>query len=1083
MESAKRLTSTCTVKAVRLRVAAVTCLLIVNATGGHALPVQGPRLSAAYLQQLRLRSIGPANMSGRVVDVEVNALDPYVIYAAAATGGVWKSVNNGTTWVPVFFNEGTHSVGDIAVHPVDTAVVWVGTGERASRQSNSWGDGVYRSDDGGRTWRNVGLRETHHIGRIALHPTDPDVALVAAMGHLWGPNEERGVYRTTDGGRTWERTLYVDTLTGAADVAIDPSNPGIAYAATYQRMRKPWGFDGGGPGSALWKSEDGGVTWRRLGPVRQEAVAVVSARTGGARSDTIGAPGPNGLPLGEWGRVGISIFRGDPRIVYASIEQGYRYNASTAYTQRLAGLYRSEDRGETWQWMSDWNPRPMYASQPLVDPNDDQRIYMENSFSWSDDGGRTFVDADQSLHSDDRFLWVDPNDSRHVIKADDGGLGISWDRARSWLFVPSLPISQWYHVRVDDAFPFNVYGGLQDNGSWMGPSATWRTEGILNEDWRRLGGGDGFLAIPDTVDGHSVYAESQYLGLTRLDNRTWQTQDIRPGDPTGHVGDRRNWDAWGAGTPEPPLGNAMAPANWDGPYIISPHDHSTLYAGTSRLWKSTDQGRSWTDLGDMTTGTNRRGLTIMGRRAHDYTPSLDDGVPYWPTITAVAESPFVRGLLYVGTDDGNVSVSRNGGATWREVSRLLPGLPDRALINGIEPSTHRAGTVYVAANDYRDDDYANYLYRSTDSGDTWESITGDLPARRVVRTVREDPRNADVLWLGTEFGLFVTNDGGRHWVSLKVNMPTLAINDLVVHERDNDLVVATHGRGIWILDDVNAIQEITPAIGAQPGYVFSIEPAYEIRLSGEKAHTGDMIFEGENPPDGAIIDYWLANGADSSGIRLDILDARRRPVRRLNPRREAGVNRVVWDLRHDRFGERGPRGPRVVPGTYVARLTVRGRTWEKPIEVRQDPRVDAAPSVVAQWTADLLEIGRLQSDIADMNASLDSLRRRLPSRKQTPSAPPGSAAARRAAQPPLDPVLTGDQASDVRDAIEQADELLSRVRGVYNAVSDWVGPLTVDQRSTLDFARSRQPGIATRIRRILDQRTAMSSRARPPVAR
>jgi hypothetical protein len=795
-------------------------------------------------------------------------------------------------------------------------------------------------------------------------------------------------------------------------------------------------------------------------------VAAVSARMR-ERADTIGSAGPNGLPIGEWGRVGISIHRADPRIVYASIEQGYRFNASTAYTQRLAGIYRSEDRGETWQWMSDWNPRPMYASQPLVDPTDDERVYMQNSFSWSDDGGRTFTVPNQSLHGDDRHLWVNPNDSRHVIKADDGGIGISYDRARTWLFVSSLPVSQWYRVTVDDAFPFNIYGGLQDNGSWMGPSATWRREGVLNEDWRRLGGGDGFLALPDTVDDRTIYAESQYLGLTRIDNRTWLSQDIRPGDPTGHIGGRRNWGAWGSGTPEPELGNAMEPANWDGPYIISPHDNSTLYAGTARLWKSTDRGSTWIDLGDMTTGTNRRDLTIMGRGAHDHTPSLDDGIPYWPTLTAIAESPFVRGLLYVGTDDGNLHVSHDDGASWTEVSRLLPGLPDGAWINGIEPSRHRAGTVYVAVNNYRDDDYANYLYRSTDQGDSWESITGDLPARRVVRTVREDPRNPDVLWLGTELGAFVTNDGGRHWAELKVNMPTVAVNDLVVHERDNDLVLATHGRGIWILDNVNAIQEMTPAITARAAHLFSIEPAFQIRLSGGKAHTGDMIFEGDNPPAGAIIDYWLANRADSQAIRLEIVDARRQHVRTLTPRRDAGVNRVQWDLRHDRIGENGPQGPLVVPGSYIARLTLRGESWEQPLDVRQDPRVTASPQAVADWVAMLFEIGRFQDELATMIEPLAPLRRRLPPEKVSSGSPPGSAGAERAARPPEEPVLTGDAEREVRSVIDDADELLSRVRGVYGSSSSWIGPLTADQQAIIDFARSRQAPLAERIRRIV----------------
>lgn len=465
---------------------------------------------------LRFREVGPANMSGRVVDMAVVESNPYVWYVASATGGVWKTINNGVTWQPVFHREATHSVGALAVHQRDTNIVWVGTGERANRQSSGWGDGVYKSTDGGRSWRNMGLRESHHVGRIVMHPTDPNTVFVAAMGHLWGPNDERGLYRTTDGGNTWQRVLGVNEHTGVVDVALDPSNPRVMYAATYERRRAPYGFDGGGPGSALYKSTDGGDTWRKLAP--SGAFPRDSVRPG-VRPPTL--HDANGLPLGEYGRIGITVYPKDPRIVYVSIEQGWRYNASTAYVGRRAGIYRSQNAGETWERMSDWNPRPMYASQPQVDPNDPCRIYMQNEFSVSTDCGKTFTAPRQSLHGDDRFVWIDPRDSRHLIKLDDGGIGVSYDFGRTWLFVQSLPISQWYRIAADNARPFNLYGGLQDNGSWYGPSATYRSEGILNEDWTRIGGGDGFfsqprhhrpachllgLAVPRPAEARSAYA-------------------------------------------------------------------------------------------------------------------------------------------------------------------------------------------------------------------------------------------------------------------------------------------------------------------------------------------------------------------------------------------------------------------------------------------------------------------------------------------------------------------------------------------------------------------------------------------------
>ena len=546
------------------------------------------------LAGLEARNIGPATMSGRIVDLAVVESAPNTFYVASATGGVFKTADNGITLSPVFEDEGTHSVGDIAVHQRDTSVVWVGTGERANRQSSSWGDGVYKSVDGGATWTHMGLEDSHHIGRIILHPDDSDVVYVAAMGHLWGPNEERGLYKSVNGGDTWDRILHVNANTGAVDVAMDPRNPDVLYASMYQRRRRPWGFHGGGPGSALYKSTDGGATWADL-------------------SD--GAPG-NGLPEGELGRIGISVYRTNPDIVYVSVEQGFRYNASTAYGERRAGIYRSEDMGVTWEFMSDWNPRPMYASQILVDPSDDQRIYMLNAYSFSDDGGKTFTAPRQSLHGDDRLVWVNPSDSKHVMKADDGGLGISYDRGLSWLYISDLPVSQYYRVQVDMAEPYRVYGGLQDNGSWRGPSETYRAAGILNEDWIRLGGGDGFVNIPDTTTNDLVYTESQYLGLSRLDMRTGERTTIRPGDPTGHISARRNWETWkDLDAEEQRLGNAMEPANWDGPFILSPHDPSTIYAGTRTLWKSTDRGDSWQALGDLTTGVDRRHAGNHGRTA------------------------------------------------------------------------------------------------------------------------------------------------------------------------------------------------------------------------------------------------------------------------------------------------------------------------------------------------------------------------------------------------------------------------------------------------------------------------------------
>ncbi len=1002
--------------------------------------VQAQQLTNTTLSGLKLRTIGPATMSGRIVDIAVEERNAYTFYVASATGGVWKTTNNGVTFTPVFEKEATHSVGAIAVHPAHPKFVWVGTGERANRQSSSWGDGVYKSIDGGKTWVNKGLPASAHIGRIALHPSDTNTVYVAAMGRLWGPNPERGLYKSTDGGNTWSRILYINEDTGVVDVAMDPSNPDVLYAATYQRRRTPFGFHGGGPGSALYKSDNGGSTWTLL---------------------------TNGLPDGDKGRIGISIYRKNPDIVYVCVEQGFQYNASTAYNERKAGVYRSEDKGATWTHMSDWNPRPMYASQILVDPNDDQRIYMQNSFSYSDDGGKTFTSPRQSLHGDDRFVWVNPADSRHLLKADDGGLGISYDRAKTWLYVASLPVSQFYRISADMQQPYNIYGGLQDNGSWMGPSATYRSEGILNHDWIKTGGGDGFLNLIHPEDEHTLYTESQYLGLSRLDLRTGQRRDIRPGDPKGHISARRNWDAWGPGLPEPELGNAMAPANWDAPFCISPHDANTIYAGTNILWKSTDGGDSWTALGNLTTGVNRRELTIMDTRATASTASLDDGIPYYPTLTAIAESPLQAGVLYVGTDDGQLQVSTNGGLSWLNVSNRLPGLPPSSWINTLEVSRFNAGTAYAAINNYRNDDFANYLYKTTDFGQTWTAITGDLPPDRVVRTLREDPRNPNLLYLGTELGLFISIDGGRQWVELKNNMPTQPFNDLLIHPRDNDLVLGTHGRGIWILDKVNALQELTPALLAQSAHLFTIANTRLIRYTREGGHMGDMIFRGENPPAGALIDYYLQTATPAGNISLAIYNSDNTLVRQLNPDTTAGINRIIWDGKYPRLaalnildadnatGSRrpGPEGPLAAPGLYTARLTVNGQTYEQTFLVQDDPRLHMAIEDRRAWTETLFELGKLYE------AVLQELKVVRPIHYQLGKLVGGKVT--------LDAALI----VEANELDKMYGELLDRARGLYGNVSNWMGKMTADQAAQMAYYRKMLTELEPRKKNLLDRAT------------
>lgn len=940
---------------------------------------------------LRFRSIGPALMSGRVTDIAVNESNPYEFYVAAATGGLWKTSDNGVTFAPVFENQSVNSIGAVTVDQRNPQTIWVGTGEATNRQSSGWGDGIYKSTDGGATWTNMGLRGTHRIARIVVDPANSDVIYVAAPGHLWGPNSERGLFKSTDGGRSWTPILTRDDNTGAVDVAVDPADPTIVYAALYQHRRTPFGYVGGGPGSGLYKSTDAGATWTRL---------------------------TTGLPAGTVGRISISIYRKDPRIVYVSVEQGLRYTSSVSYDKRLGGVYRSEDKGATWRFMSDWNPRPAYSSQLRVDPSDQSRLYAMQ-WSVSDDSGKTWRAPPQSLHGDDRMVWVDPRDSRHLIKADDGGVGISYDRGVKWLYVTSLPISQFYHVTVSTTTPYFVCGGLQDNGSWCGPSATYTTAGPRNEDWFRVGGGDGFNNVIDTSDNRTVYSSSQYLGLTRVDLRTLETTQIRPVPREGEGPKLGNW-----GAPEPRVGRKIMPAGWNSPVLQSAHDRNTIYAGMREVWKSSDRGQTWTSLGDLTTRIDRRTLAIMGQLPADTTLSLDDGVSYFPSTTTIAESPLRAGVLWVGTDDGNLQLSQDGGRTWRNVRVNVPVVPAGTWVAHVDASRRTAGTAYVAFDGHQSDDFRNYLYRTTDFGATWESIVGDMPPARVIHVVREDPRNPQVLYAGTEQGLYVTTDAGVHWRELR-GLPRMPIADLVVQSRENDLVLATHARGVYILDDLRAIQEFSPAVSAARAHLFSLRPATMRRLATINAHTGDMLFRGANPPNGAIISYWLSDAAAHDSVTLTIHDARGQQVATVVPTTRGGVNRVVWNLRlpslpagprgdDDDEGPRGaPQGRLVAPGRYVVRLHVGATTTEQPLLVQEDPRVTLTPLARAQW--------QLASDsVASMYRSATAL-------------------------------LTMPGATRDDEARKTAADLIARLATLYGSVMRGGGPPTADQRAQMAY--------------------------------
>jgi photosystem II stability/assembly factor-like uncharacterized protein len=862
----------------------------------------GPAAPASPFDGLTFREIGPATPSGRIDDLAVLESNPSVFYVATATAGVWKTTNHGTTFEQVFDSPTTSSIGDIAIAPNDANLIWVGTGENNNRQSSSWGDGVYKSGDGGRTWSHAGLRESKSIARIIVDPMDYSTVYVAALGNLWGAGGERGVYKTTDGGTTWTRVLHVDDGTGATELVMDPSNNQVLYAATYQRRRATWGFNGGGPGSAIYKTSDAGRTWTKL---------------------------TRGIPEGPLGRIGLDVYRKNPNVVYARIEH-----------EKESGVYRSDDAGASWTKLSSVNPRPMYFSQIRIDPQSDHRIYVLGvQLHVSDDGGKTFrSDGAGRIHVDHHAMWINPDDPNMVIIGNDGGVSISYDRSRTWVWMPNLPLAQPYHVSYDMQVPYHVCAGLQDNNTWCGPSQVRNEHGIANDDWYIIGGGDGFQAQMDPSDARILYAESQDGRMNRVDRVTNERKNIRPEAPEGE--DPYRW-------------------NWDTPMRISQHDPATVFVAGNRLFKSADRGHSWKAISpDLTTNTDRETLSLMGVVAKEFKIAKHDGVQSYGNLVQFAESPRRAGIYYTGSDDGVVSVSRDDGASWKNVTAAFPGLPKHTYVSELIASRFDDGTAYATFDGHRTNEWGTYVYVTTDFGSSWRSIAGDLPKGQVVRTIAEDLKNQAVLYLGTEAGLFVTTDRGAHWTRVKANLPTMPISEITLHPRENDMLLATHARGIWILDDLAPFQQFARAQQTD-AFVFEPEAVAQRRPSSErmKDFEGDRQFLGANPPNGATIAYYLKSGAKD--VTLAVRDASGAVVRELSgdatkDARKAGVNLLAWDLRvkplapmrngtgggGGGFFGRANDGPLVLPGTYRVTLSVDGREAQSVnLRVQGDPEI------------------------------------------------------------------------------------------------------------------------------------------------
>ena len=892
------------------------------------------------LDRLYFRSIGPATPSGRVDDLAVLESDPATFYVAMATSGVYKTTNAGTTFQPVFDNEGTGSIGAIAMAQTDPNLVWVGTGEANNRQSSSWGDGVYKSADGGRSWRNMGLRASKQVARIIVDPVDFNVVYVASPGDLWGPGGERGVYKTTDGGLTWTRSLHGDDDTGATDLVMDPQNNKTLYAATYQRRRQQWGMNGGGAGSGIWKSTDAGQTWARI---------------------------ETGLPAGPKGRIGLAIYRANPNVLYAVAE-----------IPDHNGIYRTDDAGASWRKMSDTNPRPMYFSQIRVDPQTDSRIYVLGvSLHISDDGGRTFRgDGAERIHVDHHAMWINPANPKHLVIGNDGGVSISHDRSATWVWMPNLLGAQSYHVEFDMQTPYHVCTGLQDNNTWCGPSAVRTNSGIINDDWYVVNGGDGFQPLMDPTDSRIVYAESQDGRMSRIDRATNERQVVRPEPAEQKPGDT----------------SGVYRFNWDTAMQLSPFDPATIYIGANLVLKSTDRGRSYQPISpDLTTNTDREALSIMGVAGKDVRIAKNDGVGSFGNIVTLEESAAKQGVVWVGSDDGIVSVTQDAGKTWTNATAKMTGVPKFTYVADVLPSRMAAGTAYVAFDGHRGGDYNTYVFATTDFGATWKPLAANLPKGEVARGLAEDRRNPDVLYLGTETGLWVSLNRGGAWTRIKANLPTMPIYEIKQHPRDNDLILATHARGIWILDDVTPIQQWAKSEG-EDSFVFESEGATIMNVANDqmKGFEGDRLFLGQNPVAGATIAYRLK--AEAKDVKIVIKDGSGTVVRELTgeatrDRNKAGLNLLKWDLRVQPlrplppppgagaaggggFGGGGNNGPYVLPGTYKATLNLNGRDAQTiDVTVKGDPQIqitDADRKIWHDTAKDLHELQAKANDVAEM---------------------------------------------------------------------------------------------------------------------
>ena len=910
---------------------ATTLLLMVSSLFGQT-------VRSDAFDHLKFRNIGPAVAGGRIHDVEVVPGKPEIMFIASASGGIWKSSSKGTMWKPVFDDQKVSTFGDLAISQSNTNIIYAGTGEQQNRQSTSWGNGVYKSIDQGESWTSIGLEKTFHIARVIIHPNNSNIVYVAALGNLWDASKERGVYKTTNGGRSWKKILYIDDETGVVDLSIDINDPSTLYAATYQRMRKTWGFNGGGSGSGIYKTIDGGSSWNEL---------------------------TSGLPQGNKGRIGLATSRTRSNIIYATIEHA-----------DSSGFYRSGNGGRTWNRMNKLNPRPMYYSHIFVDPKNDDIVYLlATNFYRTVNKGKTFNEMptrptyDVGVHSDHHTLWINPTNSKHFYLAGDAGLHETWDYGKSYNRLNNIPIGQFYGIGVDMDIPYNIYGGMQDNHSWVGPSATRHWLGILSDDWRQIGFGDGMYQQP-APNSSILYNATQNGNIVRVDRKTGNIQGIKPfsADPN----DKNRYD-------------------WVTPILLSKQSPNRVYLGGNRLFISNNGGESWSKTKDLTKAINRDSLAIMGVLGVDTKISRNDGTSSYGEIISMDESPLWFKILWVGTDDGNVQVSKDGGKNWEEVGKNIYGLPSDSYVSRVIASKSGRGTAYVTFDRHRDGDWSPYVYRTNDYGQTWTNISDGLPSGSI-NVILEHPDNAEVLFLGTEHAVYLSMNSGNDWIEFNSNLPTTLYDDMVIHPRDKDLVLGTHGRSFWVLDDTAPLAEWSESLDKSV-HVYSIRPATLFHYWKDTSYRGQAEWTGSNPDFGAIISFIVNSNDDEADI---VISKRNKIIRSYTLSVSKGkINRFAWDLKHtpppflntdkETPGlikpsksellpipphSLDPQGPHVSPGVYTVKVSVGNTSHSRTVRVNGDPKLDLRIGDYRQRESFLLDLYALHKEAFVMNEEL-----------------------------------------------------------------------------------------------------------------